>query len=501
MLRIALTDGAESLTRIFTMKALHDRALKKGQKRTKPSKKSPFSLIDINQIIHDRAGFTEEETANPEALFSRLLEVKKTLDARLASEFVSKILTLRAYDEAILAHAPVGRAGKDKRDKSLPLIPSIEDLDKWVATNGIGFTRWMGDGDFFGWDGKPESLSSINPAANHKYNDVGRVASCPLPPVGMHILGWAPEGEEDFVNNHIVCLLSVFDDASHRRYREMHWDLDETFFEEMPHSADLAKLEDNLWSTKLHKSPSFDAGKAWIGGSPKMRYLTEEGIDSHMNLFGGIILGDSFKEAADAIGAHSKTYPVGYEYSDQFWVNALASLATRMIASYGITGASIVETMMPGYMLLPYPVQVDINGGEDEIKVIQSMRKKPFVLEPILSKEAIRRLSEDGEDLDNFVEIIHHTHLSHMSYNEAEAEVQNTLSKVKATIDRGHNDNWLDRCAEIVWEDNGGEEGPAIKFSEGLDRFIEDSMADWSESVEQIRKEREIISQMGADPF
>jgi hypothetical protein len=505
MLKVAISDGAESLTRVFTMKALQERSLKKGKKRAKPSKDSPFSLIDINQIVHDRAGFTVEETANPEALFSGLLDIKNTLNSQLASEFVSKILTLRAYDDAILAHSPRGRAGsKGERDEGLPSIPTIEDLDKWVATHGIGFTRWMGDGDFFGWDGNPDSLSLINPTATAQYEDVGKVAGCPLPPVGVHVLGWAGEDEdedEDFANNHMVCLLSAFDDVSHRRYREMHWHLENRSFEQMPHSANLNKLEDNLWSTKLHNCPDFDAGRAWIGGSKRMRYLIDEGINSHMSLFGGVILGDHFQGASDAIGAHSKTYPVGYDHSDQFWINALASLATRMIASYGITGASIVETMMPGYMLLPYPVQMDINGGEDEIKAIQRMRERPFILEPILSKEVIKRLSEEGEDRDDFVEIIHHSHLSHMEYNEVEAEVDCALAKVKATIDRGHDDNWMDRCAEMVWEDSERGESPAIKFSDGLDRFIEDYMLDWSESAANARAEKERISQLGADPF
>mgnify|MGYP003131500528 CR=1 FL=1 len=499
MLKVALSDGAESLTRVFTMKALQEKARKSKQKRLKPSKDSPFAMIDVDTIIHERAGFTPEETKNPEALFSRLLDIKNTLNSQLASEFISKILTLRSYDEAILAHSPKGRTGsKGKRDKSLPIIPTMEDLDEWVSANGIGFTRWMGDGNFFGWDGNPDSLSLINPTATAQYEDVGKVAGCPLPPVGMHILGWVGEKnsyDESDGNSHIVALLSVVDDSSHRRYREMHWHLEDKPFREDPHSANLNKLEDNLWSTKWHNSPEFDAGKAWMGGSKRMRYLIEEGISRHMNLFGGVILGDSFHEAADAIGAHSRTYPVGYEHSDQFWINALAGLATRMVANYGLTGASIVEAMMPGYLLIPSPAQMDIGGGEDEIKAIKKMKERPFLLEPILSKEVISRLSEEGEDRDNFVEIIHYTHLSHMDYGEVEAEVACALAKVKATIKRGHYDNWMDRCSEIVWEDSDNNDSPAVKFSEGLDRFIENSMMDWRESAARVRAEKERISE------
>ena len=486
MLRAGLLDSAESLTRIFTLHSLQ----KKAKKREKPSEKSPFAKIDTGAIIHDRAGFTEEETRSPTALFKKIKKVSKSLDPTRASEFLAKIMVIKAYDEALLAHSPTGRsANKKSRDKSLPTIPSLEDLDRWVEAHGIGFTRWMGDGDFFGWDGSPDSLGLITPKNTSELDDAGTVYRCPLPPVGLHIVGWEEE-EENEDRSHIVCLLSAFEDEMQRNYREMNWSASEEQFQKLPHRSAKTRLEDNLWSTSRHASQEVNAGKQWIGSSDKVRYLLQEGTRPDLHLFGGIILANDFQDAADAIGAHTKTYKAGFLHADQFWINSIASLATRMIASYGITGASIVEALMPGYLLVPSALQMDITTGEDEVAAIQKMRKTPFVLEPIISKESIRKLNEDSDYTEAFVNIIQHTHLPHLSKEEVEEEVYSVIFKVEAAMARGVNDNFMDRCSEMIWDDTEGKSAPQQKFSDGLDEFVRESAVDWISSHDSIEEEQ-----------
>lgn len=472
----------------------------RSEQKNQPAHTLPvlFRNLKLDQIICDRAGFSyDKEFASAQTLIKAVGDCRKRRDPGEASRLIAKMMTLYAYGLALQLHdaqQPFGLNGAVDRNPS----PTIEDLDKAIAEDGIGDPRWIGDMEFFGWDGNPGSLGAINPERNIHTEEAGVIANCKQIPLGIHIIGYDGCNCGKCPPPHCVTLFSTFDDPAQCKFREMNWHLPPEQFRQCPHGADRPLLEEALFRTKNQAHAN---GAHWIGEQKATSYFREEGMPMDLRFMGGIILPQDFHSRSDLIAEHTQAYPPNHPAADQIWTAELTDVASRMISAYGLTGASIIEQLQIGYMVIPAVISNDINSPEDEKAAVDKMQNitGPFVLAPVFSMESVKQVANPGEQKEAFIDLFRHTHLPHCDRETVANEVDLAIQKLTVLYERSHTNNFMDRIGKLCWAVDWCDEALKDKnkkgrdtFTQMLDLFAERSTSNWKQALQNVREKGSI---------
>lgn len=450
--------------------------------------------IDFRDLMINRCGFSEEEYKDMSKFLDSAVEAIESDDHAAASRIVAKMMIAREYMVALCGHDNTPQnpyAGN--HDGHLNSSPTIDDLDKWIANHPAYDPIWNGDCNFFGWDGQPESLNDItvDPTTlteeDHPMMYESGSGSCKVLPTGCYKLGRVGS------HHNLLAVIAGFDCPMQRYYREMNWHLDEEAFNESPYFDHDNKAESYMFNTKEHlNATGYDQSKLWIGNNPKTRYLKAEGMDMDTRFLGAIMLSDTFAEESSVCAEHSKIYAANEPHRAAMWVSALSSLASRMMSSYGPTGASILNHLQVGYVAIPLAAIEPNNDGQsfdEKMNEINESGLTPFVLEPVYSSKMLREVTTKGEVRDAFLKLMQHMHMPNASMDTVTTESNRAIKKLMTLYERAEKNNWLDKIANekdsgvvgiatISTEKEGGklskDEQKMTTFLDALDMFADE---------------------------
>lgn len=465
-----------------------------------------FRNVDFKELTK-RCGW---DVSAPDEWMKKILEecsdVQKDKDSRKTCAFIAKMIRLHSFTAAISEHDEELKSFKHPLLKNINLDPQpdVDDLEKTIAIIGLGQPKFFGDMNFFGWDGKPESLESINPEALIE-EDGSTVVDTPTAPVMVTLAAFREQGKS---SPFPVCLLSVFDDPSHRNWREMNWHLDKETFEKHPVSNG-KKLEDFFYSSKTDNS-----GDMWLGKNKELDYFRNEGLFMETKMAGAVLLGPNFHSFASEIARSTSLFPDEKDAEGlpaNIWVNAISRYAGRLISKFGLTSAAIIEEFVVGYFATPFLYSAsndEVNdGGEDSMMNLVKEHLKDnspadiMELHPIFKKATIALIGEKGEEYNDYVSYLNLSVFPHFTREEVESELNKAIVKLATIYDRAENTAVFSKGLGVKKFNSSeikGDDGNPLIFTNGgfdkaLDTFAEDKALD---AKTMIKRRLQMIKDM-----
>ena len=481
LLNIALKNHAPRLIR---MVSLRDAQLGNAEAAVNMPDLSTSSVwnLDMNDILCNRCGFPEDLLKSPAAMIDEVEDITSKQDQFRASNLIASLAIMSTYSQVISGMIEAGVSFTNK------------EVDDAVKNIGIGATRWHGDRDFFGWNGKPKSLKDIDNLANlesqiehaegEDLESLLNETACRQVCTGVHLLGI--KDSLDGKNHTVSALLSSIDDKLQDRFREMNWHLTEDEFQKNPYTED---KHTKLYSSKKHGK---ETGKLWFGQNCGISYLLNEGITPEIRLTGGVLLSPQFDKFIESspLSLDGIDVPV-----DVLWVHAIGSLATRMMSSFGYIGANILNYFQSGYMVMPSLSQ-DGFSSESEFKAARKRSTDPFYIEPVYSMKMIKEL-DDKANRDAFLKIIRHNFMEGATDEEVAIQVDRAMSKLFSLYNKAEKRNWMDEKFSISgaaeYDEHGGKldsenEFENMGFLDALDRISDNCEVRWVSEAKEIDK-------------
>lgn len=381
------------------------------------------------------------------------------------------------------AHNPNGGNHKKKR---FPTEPTLEQLEASIASfGGIGYGKWVGSCDFLGWNGCPDPL--ILDAISGDKVQMSPVFLSGIGNRGQRHIEDSKTGEMACVSDGWdLAMLSIPSATEHSNYREMNWHLRSEEFEKNPVGN----------NTNVMDTSELNSRKGIWCGSPSMYKHINEGLAP----CGTIVFPHDVRDEALHIARYCRVFRGDIPDVANVFAYAVAHLASRMISTYGQTGASIVYQLTSGYMINPTISTIAFedpkHDAEFQYKYAQANTDfGPLFIEAVINKVQVNNVMKKGDARDRFIDTFHASHMPDAKRSEVESEIDRALERLQIYVDRCPRHNFLDHAGkamtgpsiDLVSNDDFGANGRI--FTDSMDMFI-DAIGD-PEFIEQAKKWKE----------
>jgi hypothetical protein len=446
-----------------------------------PDKIDVFDNIDVGNLIYNVIGL-DRSIKDVEDLSAWIKSHNVPKNPTETTKSLATLLKASTYCTAISVSMS---QGNDK--------PTIEDLQEFVSEHGIGFTRWVGTEDFFGWDGDPASLESIAPAPyqGEESNEFCKKAESNGIRVqyrtlvnGMHLINSAASHSGESVGG--AGLITALADPMHRKCREMNWHLEQDLFNKHPYSVD----DGNKVESKLYRT---GGETEWIGKN--LEYLRKEGISAELQFAAVVVLNPHFVKHSQFFAKSSGIYKEQDGHQDHLWIGAIGECGHRMISQFGITSANIIEELQVGYFASPKCLYMNADGknenSAENLEYIKAvMSDEPLQLDPVFSSDLLQQVATPGEQRDAFAEYIQIAYLPDSTKDQVLREIDKALVKLGYAHQNAYEVDWMKTIRTSALEHGtevSEDSADTSTFLESLDSFCKSNKLDFVHLLKKVK--------------
>lgn len=432
-------------------------------------KLSVFENIDILEMFR-RCGFRDEEFIDvmPFDGGRDIVSANKLRHAcedalidssvREKSRFMYALLMLTAFTRAARAHDALGDGGFNK-DRKLPVKPTVDQLEDWIAKNGgCNHGPWIGGADFLGWSGNPDPFVLEAISGSKAY----------MSPLHLHGISSKRSNirsnetnEEKMVNDGWdTALVSIPSAPEHRNYREMNWHLEPDEFEVSPIANRDYGMSETFDTSEINCKQGM-----WANDAPMFKR-----INDGLNPCGAIVIPVNAREEAIAMSKNCRTIPGDIDSPGTMFCEAVGNLISRLITCYGPVGSAIIYQFISGYYVAPVASTLDIEDPENDDQFKKAcynamdLKYGPIVLEAVYNKVQINNVRKKGKIRERFIKYVNDSMLEDATLAETEFEIDRALERFSIYVDRSGVHNFLDEAAE----------DSAKPFTSSMDSFIDE---------------------------